>query len=148
MSQTETNTDDRTWTSPASNGARRNIRDTGSLLGDALQQVVALLRGEFDLFRAEMDQNVKHAFIAIGMIVAGIVVMLVALNVLASALVAAITELGLEPGWSALIVGVVFAVIAAILATKGTNDLKLTSLAPTRTTKNVERDSETVKKAL
>ena len=53
--------------------------------------MVALLRGEFDLFRAEMDQNVKHAFTAIGMIVAGIVVMLVALNVLASALVAAIT---------------------------------------------------------
>ncbi len=140
------NTDPQTGQS--SQTTRRNLRDTGGLLSDALHQVVALLRGEMDLFRAEMDQNVKHAGAAIGMIVAGIVIMLVALNVLASALVAAITELGLEPGWSALIVGVVFAVIAAILAMKGTNDLKLTSLAPTRTTKNVERDSETVKKAL
>ncbi len=139
MSQTEPET---------TNGARRNIRDTGSLLGDALQQILALVRGEMDLFRAEMDQNVKRAGAAIGMIVAGIVIMLTALNVLASALVAAITELGLDAGWAALIVGVAFAVIAAILAMKGTNDLKLTSLAPTRTTKNVERDSETVKKAL
>ncbi len=148
MTQTDTNTDKGMRDQHVSHGARRNIRDTGSLLGDALQQIVALLRGEFDLFRAEMDQNVKQAFTAIGMIVAGIVVMLVALNVLASALVAAITELGLEPGWSALIVGVAFAVIAAVLTMKGTNDLKMTSLAPTRTTKNLERDSETVKKAV
>ena len=128
--------------------ARRNIRDSGSLLGDALQQVIALVRGELDLFRAEMDQNVKRAGAAIGMIVGGVVVLLVALNVLASALVVAITELGLDAGWSALIVGVVFALIAAFLAKKGINDLKLASLAPTRTTKNVSRDSETVKKAL
>lgn len=148
MTQTDTNNDEGMRDQHVSHGARRNIRDTGSLLSDALQQIVALLRGEFDLFRAEMDQNVKQAFTAIGMIVAGIVVMLVALNVLASALVAAITELGLEPGWSALIVGVAFAVIAAVLAMKGTNDLKMTSLAPTRTTKNLERDSQTVKKAV
>ncbi len=147
MSQTEMKTEE-TRTTSGSNGARRTIRDTGSLVGDALQQVVALLRGEFDLFRAEMDQNVKRAVAAIGMIVVGIVLILVALNVLASALVAAISELGLELGWSALIVGVAFAVIAAILAIKGTNDLKLTSLAPTRTMTNVERDSEAVKKAL
>jgi hypothetical protein len=30
---------------------------------------------------------------------------------------------------------------------KGTNDLKLSSLAPTRTAKNVRRDAETVKEA-
>ncbi len=132
----------------AGTGTRRQLRDTGGLLGEALNQIIALLRGEMNLFRAEMDQNVRQAGTAIGLIVAGVVIMLVALNVLASALVAAITELGLEPGWSALIVGVVFAVIAAILARKGTNDLKLTSLAPTRTTRNVERDSEAVKKAV
>ena len=129
-------------------GMRRQIRDTGGLLSDALQQVVALVRGELNLLRAEMDENVRKAVAAIGMIIAGVVIMLVALNVLAAALVGAIAELGLDAGWAALIVGVVFAIIAAILASKGTNDLKVTSLAPTRTTKNVERDGEAVKKAL
>lgn len=148
MSEAHTETDPRGQAAQTSHGARRNIRDTGTLLGEVLRHAVALLRGEFDLFRAEMDQNVKHAGAAIGMIVAGVVLFLVALNVLASALVVGITELGLDAGWSALIVGVVFALIAAILAKKGVNDLKLTSLAPTRTTRNVERDSETVKKAL
>ncbi|WOI57137.1 phage holin family protein [Palleronia sp. LCG004] len=130
------------------NGTRHQLRQTGTLLGDALQQVIALLRGELNLLRAEMDQNAKQAGAAIGMIVAGVVILLVALNVLASALVVGITELGLDAGWSALLVGVVFAAIAAILARKGVNDLKLTSLAPTRTAKNVERDGEAVKKAL
>ncbi|SFH42476.1 Putative Holin-X, holin superfamily III [Palleronia marisminoris] len=129
-------------------GMRGQIRDTGGLLSDALQQVVALVRGELNLLRAEMDENVRKAVAAIGMIIAGVVIMLVALNVLAAALVEAITELGLEAGWAALLVGVVFAIIAAILAAKGTNNLKVTSLAPTRTTKNVERDGEAVKKAL
>lgn len=148
---TDNHTDTHTRTDTHANadhGARRQLRDTGSLLGDALQQVVALVRGEMNLFRAEMDQNMRKAVAAVGMIVAGIVIMLVALNVLAAALVEAIASLGIDAGWAALIVGVVFAIIAAILASKGTNDLKTTSLAPTRTTKNVERDGEAVKKAL
>lgn len=127
---------------------RRQIRDTGSLLGEAAMRLSALFRGEVDLLRAEIDQNVRKAGTAIGLIVAGVVVLLVALNVLASALVVALTELGIEAGWSALIVGVALAVIAAILAKKGTSDLQTTSLAPTRTMKNVQRDGEAVKEAL
>ena len=128
--------------------ARHQIRESGTLVGDALTHLTNLVRGEMDLLRAEVDHNVKRAGAAVGMIVAGLVIILVALNVLAAALVAALEELGLEAGWSALIVGVVLAVIAAILVRKGTGDLKLTSLAPTRTAKNVQRDSEAVKKAV
>jgi len=127
---------------------RQQIRETGSLVGDALTQVTSLVRGEMDLFRAEIDQNVKEAGAGLGMIVGGVVIMLVALNVLASALVVALTELGIDAGWSALIVGISLAVIAAILAKSGTGKLKTTSLAPTRTAKNVRRDGEAVKKAI
>lgn len=80
---------------------RQQIRETGSLVGDALTQVTSLVRGEMDLFRAEIDQNVKEAGAGLGMIVGGVVIMLVALNVLASALVVALTELGIDAGWSA-----------------------------------------------
>lgn len=129
-------------------GTRDQLRRTGSLLTDAAGQVSGLVRGEVDLLRAEVDQNVKKAGVAMGLIVSGVVVMLVALNVLAAALVAALTELGIDAGWAALIVGGAFAVIAAIMAMKGVNDLKLTSLAPTRTVKNVRRDGEAVREAL
>lgn len=128
--------------------ARHQIRETGGLLGDIFDQLGRLVRGEVDLLRAEVDQNVKQAFTAIGLLVAAVVILLVALNILAGALVVAIAEMGLAPGLAALIVGVALAVIAAIMAKKGQSDLKATSLAPTRTVQNVQRDGETVKKAL
>ncbi|ETX11437.1 hypothetical protein OCH239_20060 [Roseivivax halodurans JCM 10272] len=139
MSSTDTQSTD---------GARRQIRDTGTLLSDAVRQVIALVRGEMDLFRAELDQNVKKAGTAVGLLVGGIVMLLVALNVLAGAAVSAIAEMGLAPGWSALIVGGALLILAAILVQIGQSNLKLASLAPTRTRKNLERDRETVAKEL
>ena len=74
-------------------------------------------------------------------------VALTALNVLSAALVAALTEAGIPGGWSALIVGVVFAIIAYVMLKKGKDNLKLSSLAPSRTAKNVKRDARAVKEA-
>ena len=139
MANTDTQTTD---------GTRRQIRDTGTLLSDALRQVIALLRGEMDLFRAELDQNVKKAGTALGLLVGGVVILLVALNVLAGAAVTAIAEAGLAPGWSALLVGGVLLILALILVKVGQGNLKLASLAPTRTKKNLERDRETVAKEM
>lgn len=120
-------------------------KSAGDLLSDALSNVSSMVRNEVDLARAEVSENVSRAGVAIGLIAGAIVIALVALNVLAAALVAALTEAGLDAGWSALIVGVVLAVIAFILIGKGVNDLKLSSLAPSRTVKNVKRDAEAVK---
>ena len=52
---------------------------------------------------------------------------------------------GIAAGWSAVIVGVLLAIVAYVMVQKGTNDLKLSSLAPTRTAKNVKRDAATMK---
>jgi len=117
---------------------------TGSLLSEALTHVSALVRSEVDLARAEVDQNLRRATAAIGMIVGAVVIALVALNVLAAAVVSGLTEAGMEAGWAALLVGVVLGVIAAVLISKGTSDLKLSSLAPTRTAENIKRDARTI----
>lgn len=122
-------------------------KSAGNLLNDALTHVSSLVRSEVDLARAEVNENLKTAGVAIGLIVGAVVVALTALNVLSAALVAALTEAGIPGGWSALLVGVIFAVIAYVMANKGTNDLKLSSLAPTRTAKNVKRDAQAVKEA-
>ncbi|EAP77860.1 MULTISPECIES: phage holin family protein [Roseovarius] len=116
----------------------------GNLLSEALAHVSALVRNEVDLARAEIDENLKTAGVAIGLIVGAVAVALAALHVLAAALVAALTELGIPAGWSALIVGVGLALIAWAMVQKGVNELKLRSLAPTRTAKNVQRDAQTV----
>ena len=122
-------------------------KSAGNLLNDALTHVSSLVRSEVDLARAEVNENLKTAGVAIGLIFGAGVVALTALNVLSAALVAALTEAGIPGGWSALLVGVIFAIIAYVMANKGTNDLKLSSLAPTRTAKNVKRDAQAVKEA-
>jgi len=123
-------------------------KSTPSLVGDVMGHVSSLVRKEVDLARAEVNENLTRAAVAVGLLVGAVVLALTALNVLAAALVAAITELGLDAGWASLIVGVLFAGIAFAMMAKGLNDLKLSSLAPTRTVKNVQRDAEAVKETI
>lgn len=120
-------------------------KSAGGLLGDALAHVSSLVRGEVDLARAEMSENINSAGTAIGIIAGGAIVALTALNILSASLIAAITRAGIPASWSALIVGVLFAIIAFVMIRKGINALKLNSLAPTRTAKNVMRDAQAVK---
>lgn len=120
-------------------------KPASTLVGDALQSVSSLVRQEVDLARAEINDNLTKAAVAVGLLVGAVVIALTALNVLAAALVAALADAGIASGWAALIVGVVFAVIAFGMMAKGINDLKLNSLAPTRTAKNVKRDAEALK---
>ncbi|MDX5414201.1 MAG: phage holin family protein [Rhodobacterales bacterium] len=120
-------------------------KSASEILNDALSRISGLVRGEVDLARAEVNENLHKAAIAIGMIVGALVVALTALNVLSAALVAALTEAGIPGGWSALIVGVAFAIVAFLMLQKGKSDLKLSSLAPSRTAANVKRDAQTVK---
>ncbi|WP_187431364.1 hypothetical protein ROLI_030040 [Roseobacter fucihabitans] len=122
-------------------------KSAGSLLSDALSNVSGLVRSEVDLARAEISENVTKAGVAIGLIAGSAIIALVALNVLAAALVAALANAGIDAGWAALIVGALLAIVAYILINKGINDLKLSSLAPTRTVKNVQRDAAAVKEA-
>lgn len=124
-----------------------NEHSTIGLLNEALAKVSNLVRGEVDMARAEISENLSSAGVALGMIAGAVVVALTALNVLTAAVVAGLTELGIPGGWSALIVGVVLGIIAYILLKKGTADLKLSSIAPTRTAKNVKRDAQTVKES-
>ena len=120
-------------------------KSAGGLLSDALTHVSSLVRSEVDLARAEMTESISSAGTAIISIAAGAIIALTALNVASVALVAALTEAGIPAGWSALLVGVVFAIVAYVMLKKGMNDLKLISLAPTRTAKNLKRDAKAIK---
>lgn len=122
-------------------------KSTTGLLSEAMSQISNLLRREVDLARAEMNENLNRAAVALGLVVGAVVAALTALNVLAAAIVAGLTEAGLAGGWSALIVGVIFAIAAFVMLKKGTDDLKQSALAPTRTAKNVRRDAMAVKEA-
>lgn len=121
---------------------------TANLIGEAMAHLSSLVRKEVDLARAEVNQNISRAGTAIGLLAAAFVASIVALNVLTAAIVAGLAEAGMTPGWAALLVGVVLAVIAAVLASKGANDLKVSSIAPSRTVENIKRDANTMKGAV
>ncbi|UWR21743.1 phage holin family protein [Sulfitobacter sp. S190] len=127
--------------------ADQSSKPASALVGDLMQSVSSLVRKEVDLARAEIDENISRAAVAVGLLVGAVVVALVALNVLAAALIAALAEAGIAAGWAAIIVGGALGLIAFGMMAKGTNDLKLNSLAPTRTAKNIKRDAEAVKES-
>lgn len=118
------------------------------LLSSALGNISSLVRNEVDLARAEISENLGKAGVAIGLIAGAAVIALVALNVLAAALVAGLANTGMGAGWAALIVGGLFAIIAYVMAKKGLDDLKLSSLAPTRAARNVQRDAAAIKETV
>ena len=118
-----------------------------SLAADALRISSDLVRKEVTLAKAELRQNLSRAGTGLGMIVAAAVLGIVTLNVLTVALVAALAETDLGPIWSAVVVGVVLAILAYVLLRKGMADLKPENLMPTRTVENVQRDASAVKEA-
>ena len=120
----------------------RSLKD---LFGDLTSSVSTLFRKEIELARAETSEKINQAAVAAGSIAAGGILALAALIVLLQALVIAITELGLAPALSALLVGGIVAIIALALIYKGTSDLKARSLAPRRTVEALRRDTEMVK---
>lgn len=122
-------------------------RTTAELIQQAFQHINSLVRGEIALARAETEESIRHAALGVGMLAGALVMVMVALNVLAAAIVAGLAEAGMHPGWSALAVGILFLVAAAILGKSGMVALDPARLAPTRTARNVRRDVETVKEA-
>lgn len=122
-------------------------RSTPDLISQALQHLGNLVKGEIALARAEVQDGIQTAVAGIAMMAGALVMVLVGLNILAAAIVAGLTEMGLHPGWAAFIVGVLFLVAAAILVVTGKKSLDPSVLAPSRTARNLRRDAETIKEA-
>ncbi|WP_371225290.1 phage holin family protein [Roseovarius sp. 2305UL8-3] len=122
-----------------------DIREAPQLLTTTLRQFFTLVQNELKLARAEMSRNLSRA--GTGLVFFGVAALLalVALNVLASALVAYIAETGLSVGMAALIVGGGLLALACILALVGKQRLSADAIAPSNATRNLKRDIESIK---
>ncbi|GJE58216.1 phage holin family protein [Methylobacterium trifolii] len=112
-----------------------------SLLGDALRETNELARKEIALFRAEMASNVRSLIIGLACMVSSAVFAVVALLVLIGAFVKWLATIVGSEWLSALIVGGVLLVLAVVMALVARNALSLSTLAPTRTTRQVRQDA-------
>lgn len=125
----------------------KDPRSTGSLLSDVLGSIGTLLRQEVDLARAEVDENLKRAARALGLLVVALVLFFIAMSVLVTTAISALVLAGIAEIMATLIVGVVTLILAVVLAVVGVKRLKLSSLAPSRAARNVKRDAAVMKEA-
>ncbi|HEY5882307.1 MAG TPA: phage holin family protein [Nakamurella sp.] len=112
-------------------------RSLGELISEVTEDLSTLMRQELELAKAELQQSASRAGKGVGMVggagVAGYFVLLFASIALWWAIGAA-TGLG----WSAVIVAVIWAIVAAVLAMAGRNSLK--------SVRGLPKTADTVKK--
>ena len=116
-----------------------SLRSVGELLGDITTDLSTLMRQEMDLAKAELRETADHAKAGGAMFGGAAVAGQLALLFLSLALWWALGDL-IGLGWSALVVGLLWAVVAGVLAAAGRARLRrMTPVAPRTidTTKNI-----------
>lgn len=110
-----------------------SLRSVGELLGDISGDLSTLLRQEVQLAKAELKESTDHAKAAGGLLGGAGVSAHLALIFLSIAAWWALGDVLDSLGWSALIVGLVWAGLAAILAAMGRTRLRRATPAVPRT---------------
>ena len=107
-----------------------SLRSVGELLGDITADLSTLMRQEMDLAKAELRETADHAKAGGAMFGGAAVSGQLALLFLSLALWWALGDL-IGLGWSALVVGLLWAVVAGALAAAGRARLRqMTPVAP------------------
>lgn len=116
-----------------------------ALILEAFQHLSALVRGEVELARAELAENMRAAVTGLVLLAVAAILFIAALNVLAAAAVAGLMALGVPLGWALAGVGTGIAVVALGLGFKGIGALRSFSIAPKRTMQSLHLTSRTLK---
>jgi hypothetical protein len=125
-------------TTPYNTGAssiepeRHDSPSLGERLGDVTRDLSLLMRQEVALAKAEVSQSASNAGKGIGMLVGAALAGYFVLLFLSVALWVAIGSL-IGYGWSALIVAVIWAIIALVLVSVGKKELNRVRGVPTTT---------------
>ena len=125
-------------TTPYNSGAssiepeRHDAPSLGERLGDVTRDLSLLMRQEVALAKAEVSQSASNAGKGIGMLVGAALAGYFVLLFLSVALWVAIGSL-IGYGWSALIVAVIWAIIAAVLVSVGKKELNRVRGVPATT---------------
>lgn len=116
----------------------------GDLLGEVTRDMSTLVRQEIDLAKAELTQSATRAGKGAGLLGGAGYAALMAVLFLSIALWWGLGHL-IDNGWSAVVVAVLWAVIAAILYAVGHRQLKAVKGAP-RTVDSLQKIPETLNK--
>jgi membrane protein implicated in regulation of membrane protease activity len=116
-----------------------------ALIADVFAQVSRIFRGELALAQAEAALALRMVVKGFVLVLIAVVMAITALNVLSGALVAALAHAGLGPAWAAVVVGVIFAIIAAVFAWLGLAALRPSGQAAKRAAHGLQRNLDALK---
>ena len=126
-------------------GSPRRERSTGELVKDLSEQASTLVRQEMELAKAEMAEKGKVAGAGLGLLAGAAVAGLLMLGALTAFLVLALDE-GMDAWLAALIVTVLWGVVAGGLAVVGREKLReMGTPVPEKTVESVKEDIEWLK---
>jgi uncharacterized membrane protein YqjE len=126
-------------------GNPRRERSTGELVKDLSEQASTLVRKEVELAKVEMAEKGKKAGAGLGLLAGAGVAGLLMLGALTAFLVLALDE-GMDAWLAALIVTVLWGVVAGGLALVGRNKLReVGKPVPEKTVESVKEDIEWLK---
>ncbi|MFF2299675.1 phage holin family protein [Arthrobacter sp. NPDC058127] len=123
--------------------AKAESTSLGDLLGEVTQDISTLIRQEVELAKVELKQSATRAGRGAGMLAGAGVAGHFVLLFLSLALWYALGGL-IGLGWSAVVVAVLWAIIAAVLATQGRSQLKSVKGMP-QTAETIQEIPETLK---
>src|SRR5215207_5942212 len=119
-------------------------RSVGQLLGDVTRELQALMRKELELAKAETKEELQRAAAAgKGFGAAGVAGYL-ALVMLSFAAAWALTAI-MPTGWAFFAVGLVFGIVAAVMALRGRRELQKFHPVPDETVETLREDVQWLK---
>ena len=118
--------------------APKDERSIGELFAELSRETSVLGRKEVELATTEMGAKLKTAGTQAGIVAAGGALVHAGLLVLLAGIVIALTQLGVTPWLSAVIVAVAVMAIGYALTMSGIGKMRATSLAPTQTMESLK----------
>jgi hypothetical protein len=125
--------------------ARKDERSLGELFGDLARDMGVLVRQEVGLATTEMTRKATGAARDVALVAAGGLVAYAGLLAILAALVIGLAAAGLSWWQAALAVGVVVAIVGAVLVQRGMAALKRADLAPRATLETLKEDTQWAK---
>lgn len=122
-------------------------RSLGELLGDATRDLSTLVRKEMELAKVEIKEEVAKAGKAGGMLGGTAIAALMSLLLLSFAAAWGLAEVVPE-GVAFLVVGVVYAAVAAFLYFKGRAELQHVNPVPEQTVETLKEDAQWAKQRI
>jgi Putative Actinobacterial Holin-X, holin superfamily III len=116
----------------------------GEMIGNISNHLSQLFRQEVELAKAELKQEASKAGKAAGMLGGAGFAGYMVLVLLSFALVFGLSNV-MDPGWAALIVAVIWAIIGAVLYANGRKKLKNVDPVPRQTVDTIKEDAQWLK---